>query len=348
MAFVPVLHSELLPIIDYGVTFVTAVKHGSRVYAASRTGIYRLSEDAQTAELVFSFGTTFSYHCALNSTGQVLFLTGGSSTTETSVYRSFDGTSWEIWKAHDGTHRWRISGAGDGGYVLDDVTNSGTVRTLGAVDGSTILVGFDPYGTTSHQLYHPQALLLNPLGTNRLWAARTTVLSVASDLSVSSANVGIFGSLFSLMKGSEGLFVHAIQEVDGATISYLSRSTDGATWETLSSEFAGRLATGSAIYTKFGILATISEASIDYGVGYSYTFLQSESVTSFASGQAGYSNPNQVCAQFVLPLSETEFLFVGKLNHNTSPASGQILRLYAEPPVTPEFWTAFVNTYEIR
>ena len=63
--------------IDYGVEFVTAIQHGSRIYAASRTGIYRLSEDVQSAELVFSFGTTFTYACALNSTGQVLLLTGG-------------------------------------------------------------------------------------------------------------------------------------------------------------------------------------------------------------------------------------------------------------------------------
>lgn len=133
MAFLPVLDKQLLPMIDYGVEFVTAIQHGSRIYAASRAGIYRLSEDVQSAELVFSFGTTFTYACALNSTGQVLFLTGGSSSTTTSVYRSFNGTTWELWRAHTATSRWYISGAGNGGYVLIEHTGAGRVGTLSLI-----------------------------------------------------------------------------------------------------------------------------------------------------------------------------------------------------------------------
>lgn len=357
MAFLPVLDKQLLPMIDYGVEFVTAIQHGSRIYAASRTGIYRLSEDVQSAELVFSFGTTFTYACALNSTGQVLFLTGGSSSTTTSVYRSFDGTTWELWKAHTATNRWYISGAGNGGYILIEHTGAGRVGTLGAVDGSEVIANFDPANINywgANTFYHPQPLVINPLSNNKLWVSRFALASINADNSISSLDsvMGALGITISIPIGDEGVFVAGFKQGDFVGWSELQVTTDGTSWSPYGTESlagtSGATTFGSAIYTKFGILHTISETSIANARD-RYTFLVSPGVTVLASGQAGYANPaDQVCSQFLFPLSDTEFLFLGRLNHNTSPTSGQILRLYGEPPETPEFWTAFVKTYEVR
>lgn len=353
MAFLPVLDKQLLPMIDYGVEFVTAIQHGSRIYAASRTGIYRLSEDVQSAELVFSFGTTFTSVCVLNSTGQVLFLTGGTSHITTSVYRSFNGTTWELWKAHTGTNWWIISGAGNGGYILTTDGAGGTVATLGAVDGSEVIADFassaSSYWSYAHPS-HPQRLVINPLSSKRLCGTYNGLVSINADNSTSSL-VSVADGTISIQTGAEGVFVASFKLIDRAGIGELKVTTNGTSWAYYgagsTTAASDNTDLGSAIYTKFGILCTISETLLANAFD-TYTVLVSPSVTTLATGQAGYSNPaDQVCAQFVFPISDTEFLFLGGLNHNTSPTSGQILRLYSEPPVTPDFWTAFVKTYEI-
>ena len=71
---------------------------------------------------------------------------------------------------------------------------------------------------------------------------------------------------------------------------------------------SGATTFGSAIYTKFGILHTISETSIA-NARIDTSFLVSPGVTVLASGQAGYANPaDQVCSQFCSP-SDTGILF---------------------------------------